>query len=590
MKQLTRDSLLSVFLCPLIICLAFLAIIATKRTIAPVDLYWAAPGYYKLGTPERVHNHYISDLTNVSIPVKYYLINYAPERCQTQIGALGLAREVSGYRLPQGDCYPFGAVRPYLQLDSILALSKFFSFFTAYDLSHMFLLLALYFAAFFLFCQSLPRIYAALGAALLSTSFPAARDLQYDTFETGLPFLLLAIVFTIQFARSKAGYQYLAAAFLAFSVSFMRVSMQGLAQNAIFLTIYLGVFHIPEARALWRSSTKRALFLVAGLAAIGIGVAFHSGGIFIFLNNTEQFVPDRNLPVLTMVLRKTLAWLLSFGHFFGGELLMSFKTFDPMKLLQTLGGREYPSYDWASFFLNPVVSIFFLMLVIQRPKKLSAGQRSVLKLGLVMMAIDLLLILLPTYRFIYLRLHAFLLATTVAFVFATLISDLKINLSHRSLLKVIVPAIALMFIGGGAMMLFRQEMLERVRGHGTFGFDPAFWPYHINYAIARLTFQDSYTWLFFAAGIGGVILLRARQWPALIALVTASGLALNAFQYTKPMKRELFYSFLQEFKGRNYNSDGRMGRGIVTMPNINLLLNRPVPWLYESLEIKTGGK
>lgn len=599
MKLLTRSSLLCVFIAPLLITVAFLAVIFTERTIAPVDLYWAAPGYYEPGTPERVHNHYITDLTNVPLPLKYYLATYSPESCRMRLSARGISHEVSGFELPQGDCYPIGAIRAYLQLDTIFPLSRVFGFLTAYDLSHLLLLLALYFAAYFFFSESLKsllgnvsldqrRLLAAVGASLLTTSFPAARDLQFDTFETGLPLLLAAIAFVLKFARSPSGYGYLALGFAAFSGSFTRVNMQGLAQNSIFLALYLGVFHFPEVRAILRSRPKLIGFVMAGAAALAIGVAFHLGGILIFLNNTEQFVPDRNLSGLTILFRRLAAWLFSFGHFFGGEIAMSFKTFDPLKVLETLGGREYPSYDWASFFLSPVVSLYFALFLLQR--KLSATQKSVMRLGLIMLALDLALVLLPTYRFIYLRLHSFLLAVTMTVLFLTLISDLKIKLANREIAKVVVPAAIGLFVCAALAQLIKPTILGVVQGKGTFGFDPAFWPLHFDNLIKLLTFQDQYTWLFFATALAGLVLLRARRVPELVALIVSSGLLLNTFHYAAPLKRELFYSFLEKFKTSSYEQDQARGRGLPTTPNINLLLNRPVTRLYESLEIKTGNK
>ena len=593
----------------LLLTLVMTALLVGKKTIAPVSFYLAASGLYEMGYFQKIPNHYISDIVNQFIPEKYYLTQLHPSACRTKVTCCdGFQQPTWGVTLPQGFCYPLGGVRPYIAQDSILFFAKFFSFFTAYGLSYLFLLLSLFFSVFYLFYEMLNihRIaekenllgLAALGSTLFVTSFPVARDLQFDSLAQSFPFFALFLgVFLRACHKKRLSLVLLAAAFLYFCI--LRSTLQDVLINAMLAVAIILLFF----RELLFSALKRIRFLgviLIGLAAAGgLGILYHLPSITIFLISPKRFIVNRPLSVSQFIFRRSMGYLFSVIQFFFGEFFSSFETLDPSKALGLLGAQEYFSYDWNSFFLNPAVSICFFAVFIallskRSGSKLSAKQKSILKITICGTLIDYLLILTPLYRYIYFRFHAFFCVLLFTFLFLAFVADLQRDWFRRRLgfLSFIIVA-GLVFTG--VWFLGHQEfLLSKVLGaspfdetsiyKGTFGFDPGFWPSHVAAYARRLSFLDFYSLGFLATSLCSVFLFRKRYVPFLIPLVAISGILLNTFHYNYPQPIDPFYTFLKKVEADPSILEPSTRKGFSLYENSKLMLNLPPRQVHESLE------
>lgn len=550
----------------------------------PLDLYMVSQQLYREGEAKKIKNSYIADIVEIYLPWKYYLAQY-PERigCEAQIKGKVATSISPGVKLPQGECYPLQAVHHYIFTDLYFPLRILFSLFAAYDLSYLGLLLAIYISFFYFFKQISVFIFSgrktelhfiAIGAALATFSFPVARDLQYDGLSQSLPFLLISLGIFCRY-RQEENFFSLCASILFLFFAITRSSLQALGFCLLFWVTFNLVWHFNFIKE--RSS--RVVYAGMGVTcALLSGLYFHRLGILVFLNQSQSFLPQNGVPVLVQVIKRFCGLLFSWAEFLLGPNLFSFDTVDFSKILNPMGAREYFSYDGNSFFIHPMVSILFLGFVVGALTKRDFRWRG-WKILIWIVVVDAAIILLPTYKIFYFRFHQWWMLTNLSLLVLMMFE----NLDHFRIpwKSIVFGVVGLVFLGIMAH-LQSEKLLFAMAGKGKLGFEAGFWEHRLNTWIARLMLQDFISWAFWLSGITGLFLVQKKQNYLVLILIVFSGLYLNTFHYNSIQSIDPYDTFVNYMKDHSVG-DWKEKPGIELAPNVNLLVDKPVSSLYESL-------
>lgn len=571
----------------LVLVLVFTFLIATNRTILPLDIFDLADFRYEQGNAKQIKNSYTVDLVGQYLPWKYYLIEGQPKPCDWPHAKN--RRIIDGIELPQGDCYPLEAVRANIYFDSIYIFSKFSTFFTAYNLSYLALLLfflAIAIGSFREFFRSnsgsdLERNFLPilLGVAFVG-SFPVARELQYDGPVAGIPFLLLASALGYRELQKDRNWILLFAVGIFLSLAMVKATLQSLALYPIIFSLVLGMIWIQTERSI---KTLGPYFLVMILSLIP-AIFHYRDSIELFLQGTAVFLPDKDLSSLRIVFNRALAVFFAMVNFFTGDLFFSFDTIDFSKIVGELGTRERYSYDGVSFFSHFFVAI--LALVVFKGVKTNNKLK---KQSLLFLSFVLLIVFSPLHKIVYFRALQW---SALFFVFVLIALNGK-NINWERFRR--VSFILLGIIGGACLVagvlsnLTEETILAQLEGanRGLLSFESGFWCYRFSEWQERVFGMDIYVWVFFVSSISIVVLTKqihqAGARFAVLMILTISTLLLNTFHYNPPHKTDGFSSVLESIE-RNPR-DKRVKQIFYFPENINLLVGQPARRIDESLAI-----
>jgi 4-amino-4-deoxy-L-arabinose transferase-like glycosyltransferase len=574
-------SLIAVLSPVLLLFAVFLITVSSGRTIVPLDIYQISHQLYQPGNAKKVHNSYMTDTLDVLLPWKFYLYEYKPAVCMTEVGSekWGVSN-ISGVLLPQGFCYPLMAVRPNLFLDSLTFLSKWTSFFSAYDFSYFILLSSLFFSALFCFYFWAEGHFlgAAVPATLALTSFPVARELEHDGLILAIPYFFLALGSLIKGVKDKKAWVIvLAFAFLAIAV--MRSTLQAYA----ILFLLFGLFAFLWLPKLDRKTLIFGLFCL--VVCFAICFWWNLPAIRVFLSQAPEFIPEKGVPPLLAFVKRAVAWCFSIGHTLFGPLIFSFDTVDFYKVVGNLGARDYPSYDGSSVFLGPTITFLFLLTFTGVFKtKLSNQDKKIFKVFLLCLGIDFIVCVSPLYRLLYFRFHQWwLLLSMLLAISSFLRHERNFNIDKTKLFKSIGFALLVAIVFYLLVLVSKSFLLQKFDHQGVLGFESGTWEVRVNKWMRRIIFTDYYSVAFLAFGIAGVWLYLKKKWNLLMFVLALSGLALTTFHFNFPQKIEHFEKYRAALAVRPWSLEGP---GRPMRENNMLLVNKPVAHIYESLTIR----
>ncbi|MCC6277858.1 MAG: hypothetical protein IT289_08100 [Oligoflexia bacterium] len=569
-----------IWIFPSILFVVFVLLSIKELTLTPVDLFLTSPELYKPGAAQKVNNTFVTDVADVLVPWKFYLSANQNISCDGVIHSRLGTFAFEGVKLPQGLCYPWEWTRPYSRWDSFWLTSRFVGFFDALNWSQFFLLTFFYFSSVFFFSHLLPASaesrLAVLGAVLLTTSQAVTRDLQYDVFVASMGFMMLAVGCLFRSdAGKKSNWLFLSWGLL--TAAFAKTSIQGVV---IVTLMVLALLIIQKGWPYVVEVLKRSPFPIA-LVLVFLFFYFKGSGI-IFLSYPSEFLPSGSQNFLVLEAKKTLAFGQSILTAIWGPILWSFDSLDPFKLYGGFGGREYPSYDNIVVILGPVGAALGLLLINLRAIRFGTKWRIIL-------AISLVLILTPAYRYLYFRFHQWWISMMiVALVLESLVSESHSE-SERPIKRVgflaalvmVVPLI-LAFFGN----LYEPQLRHALVGKGIFGFETGYWDQRLATAMARWKLANFWSWLWIGSMVLTWYLHKAKKLNGLVVLATLSGLGASTFYYNRPQSRVPFELYrTAEIRTPTLGADLN-GRRFP--PNIGLLRNQPVAGIYDSLTVSFG--
>ncbi len=562
--------LYSIAYIPLLFLVAsFATVISLHKTIAPVDIYTLKAPLYSPGNALKVKNTYLTDINEVYLPWKYYLYAFHPQTCVTLVTSRFMTTTMSGVLLPQGICYPLDGVRLYLFKDIFWPLTKFLDFFTAYDLSYLLSLIFIYLAALFFFSCLLGEnpLAITLCSATLTTSFPIARDLQYEGLSQTLPLLMISLGLSLLALRRKNIFL-LGASFVTLFLSTTRSSLQSLGFIYLFFFVFCVCWFWPEIKKAGRKFMQ--LSFIGLFLAVFFSCWYHQQAIQLFLSESQKFLPTSQSPFGLQLFKRIVAFLFSSAQFFLGDFLFSFNTIDFSKILGNLGTRDYFSYDGNNFFANPLVA-FYMSITLFNWKKLKHFPVAWIVI------VDFLVFASPIYRILYFRFHQWWMLINILLVFGFVFKeDIKPFANMRK--NAVAVGTFMIFLGCMFFILTlgKTTILAKIGQGGTMGFEKGFWPLHLERFVMRVSLRDYYSLIFLGTAIGGAWLANKKWNRSLIGLITASGLVLNIFFYNFPQNRKVFFDYKEVLmRTPDIKSNGH--------DNVNLLINRPARQIYESL-------
>jgi hypothetical protein len=569
------------FIPALIIVASYLIVNVQDKTIIPVDIFKITPELYQPGNGLLVHNHYLLDYAKLYLPWKFYLAEGHPLKCVTETEGPFHIKNVSGVIFPGGYCYPLSAVRSYTQFDSVYFFSPFTSFFTAYNLSYLFATVFFYFSfCFFFWCffyseseiDSQGYFLISLLSALTATCFTFARDLQSDGLSQCMPYVAVGLGFVkLSFKKSKF-FVFGAGIFLFLGI--IRSSLQALGFCPLFFFLFASLWIFREE--LKQKSVIALNLLSIGLAT-GFGVLFNISSLDIFLSRIHKFVPTTAVSAPLAAGKKIIVLGFSILQFLFGDLISSFSTIDFSKALGSLGARDYLSYDWTTFFINPLVSLFFILALFSTRE----NRKRILMLLLPVFSIDIIVLLLPTYRILYFRFHQWWLITNFLYVMGIFVRERGFAFSSRRSIIKVMGLFLVIILGLYLLVSINQDQLiARLGRGGMLGFEPGYWDVHVHNLLRLLSFRSSYPWIF-VLSFSSLFFINRNLKAGALVLVTLSGLLLNTFFINFPQSTQPFYDYQRALKEKSPISS----RGMSFEDNVKLFVNEKPCTFYESLEI-----
>lgn len=512
---------------------AFGLVIASSRTIAPLDFYRVYPFLYEKGNAASTHSSYLKDINDVYLPWKYYLSEYSPGSCVAEVKGASGSISMPGVDLPGGDCYPLDSVRSNLRSDIFFPLRNLLSFFVSYDLSYFLLLAAVLFSSAWFFGFLFPDRSWLLASAI-TASFPIARELQFDGLSQCWPYMFLSLGSAFAALRQERRSRAFAASLCSAAFLFLaiwRSTLQGLGM----LPFFWGLTLLLYGPGRWRVRLCLALAILP--IAMSFGLVWYWNSIQVFYLFQDRFLVEN--PVSWVYLRRAAAWIFSWGNFLFGELLTGFNTLDLSKSIRPLGARDHYSYDGASFFLQPVLGFFLFWNLFMEWKEKGLGSNP-LRIFAVATLLDFLISVSPLYRLFYFRFHQWWALLSILMFFGmTGIEASRVRLSRYfwafASVFLICQAAA---IWGRAKSEFLLAQLGR---QGVLGFEVGVWESRLDRWISRAHALEFYGVMFWLSAILVFLLLRGRYAQRFApAALLAAGLVLNVFHFNKPHPTAVF--------------------------------------------------
>jgi hypothetical protein len=507
-RHLFRESLsralLSGAIVPLTLALLWLGKISAGFSIFPTDTYGAYKGWYERGNAAKVTNHYSLDINFIYFPWKYYLASHsgADLACETSAPPFTLGHQ--GVKLPDGSCFPLATSRPYTVLDPRRYLEKALPFFVGYDLGYLLLAIAVWLsvlAALWRMQFSLAPVV--VGAAVSVGTFWLSKELQYDQYSFPVPFLYLAIACLVGAEKRRLfRWRYVLFAGLLL-LALLSTSLQGILLCGGGLAIVLISYFIARGWPWYRDFWLSVLF-AAGIA-YGIVVWLISPSIGDFLDQSRRYVSVSSpLHELILVPKRAILPILTLVMIPTANILGSFDTIDPWKILGWFGGREYVSVDTLTNYsgsLYALLVVFVALFSWQNYKTWRGLWRSpALRFWSVSFGLAWLVCVLPTYKLVYFRLIQFTLGLGapifVAFAFEQLlrIRPRRLFASYKLLVVGWVSLWGLLWTASRVVKTsgVKALVLRKLGQGGILGFEPGFWEQRYQRFVGRLSLQDHY--------------------------------------------------------------------------------------------------
>jgi hypothetical protein len=502
-KPLSRALLLGA-ITPLTLALLWLGKVSAGFSIFPTDTYGAYKGWYEPGNAAKVTNHYSLDINFIYFPWKYYLATHsiADLSCETSAPPLTLGHY--GVKLPDGSCFPLATSRHYTVLDPRRCLEKVLPFFVGYDLGYLLLGIAVWLSVLAaLWRMQFGLVPMVLGAAVSLGTFWLSKELQYDQYSVPAPFLYLAMACLVGAEKGRIPkWRYGLFGGFVFLV-LLSTSLQGVLLCGVgFAIVLIGYFVArdwPRYRDFWGW-----VLLAAGIA-YAVAIWLISPSIGAFLDQSQRYVSVTS-PVqeLILVLKRVILPVLILVMIPTGNMLGSFDTIDPWKILGSFGGREYVSGDTLTNYngsLYALLLIFVALFTWQNYKNWRGLWRSpALRFWGVCFGLAWLVCVLPTYKLVYFRLFQFTLGLGAPIFVAFAVEQLlrvrpqRLFASYKLLVVGWVSLWGLLWISSRAVKTFglKPVVLRQLGQGGILGFEPGFWEQRYERFLARLSLQDRY--------------------------------------------------------------------------------------------------
>ena len=503
-RQFFSRALLLGAITPLTLALLWLGKISAGCSIFPTDTYGAYKGWYERGNAAKVTNHYSLDINFIYFPWKYYLATHAAAdlACETSAPLFTLGHK--GVKLPDGTCFPLATSRPYTVLDPRRCLEKALPFFVGYDLGYLLLAIAVWLSVLVaLWRMQFGLVPMVLGAAASLGTFWLSKELQYDQYSFPVPFLYLAIACLAGAEKGRLpGWHYGAFGGLVL-LSLLSTSLQGILLCgfgfAIVVISYLVARGWPRYRDFWLWAS------IAAASAYAIVLCLISPSIAAFLGQSQRYVSvTSSLQELILIPKRAMLPILTLVILPTANILGSFDTIDPWKILGWFGGREYVSVDTLTNYSG---SLYALLLVFvglfswQNYKTLRGLWRSpALRFWSVSFGLAWLVCVLPTYKLVYFRLIQFTLGLGAPIFVAFVVEQLlrvrprRLFASYKLLVVGWVILWGLLWMASQVAKTsgLKALALRKLGQGGILGFEPGFWEQRYQRFVERLSLQDNY--------------------------------------------------------------------------------------------------
>lgn len=580
-KSIAKNLLFYLF--PTILFLTFSWKSLGNKTIAPLDLYGVSKDLYQSGGARQIENGFLTDIADQFLPWKYYLTQYNPKSCQSR-GYGETDWLIDGILLPQGLCYPLGGSRPYTMRDSIRPLARVFSFFTAYNFSYFFSLCFLYFACFFFFREFLKResdnnelngVLSILGAILFSGSYIVARDLQADGMSQAIPYLLISLLFFSKSLRSNTVPFTLMSFFFLFYAS-VKSSIQILPFSFLFWTLFVIVWFYKELNGF---TLKKWFSCIAlGTLALLASLYVHWPSLTMFQALQSGYLIQSQESIVVITAKKLAALILSYGHFVFGDLIFAFDTVDFSKSIGNLGARDGTTYDYLTYFVNPWFGFAFTALVFQkiRTKEFDNVSRRLIWF----LVIDVIVVLSPIYRIVYLRFHDWWMLTITILTLLSFCSRETKAINIKYCVPIFILGLTLM---AGVVYIKFDYILAGLEGRGTFGFESGYWSWRMEKWLHRISLRDGYSWGYWLSAAFGGYFLWKKEFRKLVILSAVFALTLTTFRVNSFHSVNHFVRLQERLMNIENTIQDNAVPGRKMESNVFLFVNKPTPWIYESL-------
>jgi hypothetical protein len=502
-QSLSRALLLGA-IAPLTLALLWLGKISAGFSIFPTDTYGAYKGWYERGNAAKVTNHYSLDINFIYFPWKYYLATHAGAdlACETSAPPLTLGHK--GVKLPDASCFPLATSRPYTVLDPRRCLEKALPFFVGYDLGYLLLALAVWLSVLAaLWRMQFSLVPMVVGAAASLGTFWVSKELQYDQYSFPVPFLYLAIACLVGAEKRRIpNWRYGLFAGLLLLV-LLSTSLQGILLCgfgfAIVVISYFAARGWPRYRDFW------LWVLFAAAIAYGIVLWLISPSIGDFLDQSRRYVSVTSpLYELILIPKRAILSVLILVMIPTANILGSFDTIDPWKILGSFGGREYVSVDTLTNYSGSLYALLlvFIGLFSWRNYKTWRGlwRSPALRFWSVSFGLAWLVCVLPTYKVVYFRLIQFTLGLGAPIFVAFALEQLfrvrpqRLFASYRLLFVGWISLWGLLWMASQVAKTsgLKALVLEKLGQGGILGFEPGFWDQRYHRFVERLSLQDHY--------------------------------------------------------------------------------------------------
>jgi len=503
-RQSLSRTLLVGAVAPLTLALIWLGKINNGFSIFPTDTYGAYKGWYERGNAAKVTNHYSLDINFIYFPWKYYLATHAGADLACETSALPFTLGHQGVKLPDGSCFPLATSRPYTVLDPRRCLEKALPFFVGYDLGYLLLAMAVWLSVLgVLWRMQFSFIPMVFGAAVSLGTFWLSKELQYDQYSFPVPFLYLAIACLVGAERRRIPnwcYGLFGGLVL---LALLCTSLQGIllcgAGFAILLIGYFVARGWPRDRDFWLR------VLIAAVVASVIALWSISPSVGAFLDQSQRYVSMTSpLRELILIPERAILSVLILVMIPTGNILGSFDTIDPWKILGSFGGREYVSVDTLTNYCGSLYALLlvFVGLFSWRNYKTWRGvwRSPALRFWSVSFGLAWLLCVLPTYKLVYFRLIQFTIGLGAPIFVAFALEQLRrvrpqrLFASYKLLVAGWVSLWGLLWMASHVVKTsgMKAVVLKKLGQGGILGFEPGFWEQRYQKFVGRLSLQDEY--------------------------------------------------------------------------------------------------